>query len=138
VVLGFMANVERFLKAGAPDMPAADEETVRQREDAEARKQLAKVQKRVLPLFNENETVTAAEVARVLGWDLVRGQAQVETWVQEGFLVLAPPRGQEQAYTLSRQWQARNLAANRPSLNVPRVPHLMKPRRLKPEEETPS
>jgi hypothetical protein len=139
VALGFMANVERFLKAGAPDMPAFDEESVRQTEDAAARKRLAKAQKRILPVFNENETITASEAARVLGWDLAQGQAQMAAWLDEGFLANAGERGGEAAYTLSRDWQARNLAANRPSLNVPRVPHLMKPRRVKPEdEETPS
>ncbi len=132
VAMGFMANVDRFLKAGAPDLPAPDDQTVRQQEAAQARRGLSKAQKRVLPAFNENETVTAAEVARVLGLELAAGQALVRDWLEEGFLAAGPARGEEPAYVLSQDWQNRNLAANRPSLNVPRMPHLMFPGKFKP------
>jgi hypothetical protein len=130
VALGFMTNVERFLKEGGPGRPAQDREQIKQQEDASARKRLTKAQKRVLPMFNENECLTLGEIARVLGLAPADAEAQVRAWLGESFLAAGPARQGEPTYTPSKEWQLRNLAANRPSLNTPRVPLLMKPIRL--------
>lgn len=130
VALGFMTNVERFLKEGGPGRPAHSQEQIKQAEDASARKRLTKAQKRVLPMFNENECLTLGEIARVLGLTPAEAEAQVRAWVAEDFLAAGPDRQGEGTYLPSRAWLLRNLAANRPSLNTPRVPLLMKPIRL--------
>lgn len=127
VLLGFMANVDRFLEEGRPDLPNLEPEDPVSRQAAQARRKLPKDKRRVLPMFNENDRITAAEISRVLGLDPSQGQALVEQWLAEDFLAPGPPRDGEIAYVLSPTWLEFNLAANRPSLNVPRIPHLMKP-----------
>ncbi|MEW5912538.1 MAG: hypothetical protein AB1814_08285 [Thermodesulfobacteriota bacterium] len=119
VAQGFLNQVNDYLKLGGPAEPE-DEHARRQRLDAEARRHLSKAQKRVLPMFNENETITAAEISRVLGLDSKEGAALAEEWLAQDFLTPAPERDGQPTYTLSRSWQERNLAANRPSLNAPR------------------
>lgn len=136
VALGFMSHVERYLKKGTP---LSREETLRrekEREAATARKRLSKPQKRVLPMFNENDQVTASEVSRLLGVMPREGEDLVRQWVAEGFLAPGEGRDGEPTFSLGKAWVAHNLAANRPSLNVLRVPHLMRPvDQLGPEEE---
>jgi len=120
--LAFMANVDRYLKEGPP--PPAGEpsrEQLRDQEHTSARRRLSKQQKRVLPMFNEHDSITAAEAARVLGLPTEQGPPLLESWVAEGFLVPAVPDQRGVTYTLAPDWQERNLAANRPSLNAPRV-----------------
>ncbi len=133
VALGFIANAERFLREGGPGQPVQNQEEVKQKEDAVARRKLNKPQKRVLPMFNENDCVSAGEIGRVLALSPEAAQAQVEAWLDEGFLSPGPMREGLPTYMLSNQWRVRNLAANRPSLNTPRVPLLMKPIRVEPE-----
>ncbi len=121
-LLALMANVDRYLKEGPP--PAIGEpskEQLRDQEHSSARRKLSGQQKRVLPMFNENESITAAEAARVLGLPMEQGPALMESWVAEGFLVPAGADQRGSTYTLAPDWQERNLAANRPSLNAPRV-----------------
>lgn len=128
VAVGFMAHVERYLQQGRPDgaSPREDPDPA-SREAAQARRKLPKAQRRVLPMFNENDRITLEEISRVLGILPAEGQAQVTAWLTEGFLEPGPERDGQPAYVLGRAWVMRNLAANRPSLNVPRIPHLMKP-----------
>lgn len=130
VALGFMANLERFLKEGGPGRPTQSREQIKEQEDALARKRLTRAQKRVLPMFNENECLTVGEIARVLGLAVAEAEAQVRSWVEDGFLVQGSARQGEATYVPSNAWLLRNLAANRPSLNTPRVPLLMKPFRI--------
>jgi hypothetical protein len=128
VAVGFMAHVERYLEQGRPDGASVREDPdPASREAAQARRKLPKAQRRVLPMFNENDRITLAEISRVLGINPEDGAAQVAAWLAEGFLEPGPEQGDQKAYVLGRQWQMRNLAANRPSLNVPRIPHLMRP-----------
>ncbi|MFH1034274.1 MAG: hypothetical protein V1806_07175 [Pseudomonadota bacterium] len=128
VAVGFMAHVERYLEQGRPDGAAKQEDpNPASREAAQARRKLPKPQRRVLPMFNENDRITVAEISRVLGITPEEGAAQVAAWLAEGFLDPGPEQDGQPAYVLGRQWQMRNLAANRPSLNVPRIPHLMRP-----------
>lgn len=121
-VQGFMNKVNDYLKQGGPP-GAEDEQSRRQRLEAEARRKLTKPQKRVLPMFDENENVTLAEISRVLGILPGDGAALVEQWVAEEFLSPAPERDGSPTFILSRGWQERNLAANRPSLHAPRRLH---------------
>jgi hypothetical protein len=120
---GFLNNVNSYLKDGGPP-ELEDQDARRQRLEAEARRRLNKNQKRVLPMFDEAESIIVAEVGQVLG--LLPGDAAllVEQWLGEDFLTPAGERDGEAAYTLSRSWQERNLAANRPSLNAPRMLHI--------------
>jgi hypothetical protein len=128
VAVGFMAHVERYLEQGRPDGANKQEDPdPASREAAQARRKLPKPLRRVLPMFNENDRITLAEISRVLGIPTDQGAAQVAAWLEEGFLEPGPEQDGQKAYVLGRQWQMRNLAANRPSLNVPRVPHLMRP-----------
>lgn len=127
VVLGFLANVERFLEQGSPDTALPAPEDPLSREAAQARRRLPKNQRRVLPMFNENDRVSAAEISRVLGLMPAEGLELVKQWLDEGFLAPGPERDGGPTYVLSPTWLEYNLAANRPSLNVPRIPHLMKP-----------
>lgn len=128
VAVGFMAHVERYLEQGRPDGAAAQEDPdPASREAAQARRKLPKALRRVLPMFNENDRVTLEEISRVLGIMPAEGQTQVAAWLDEGFLEPGPERGGQPTFVLGRAWVMRNLAANRPSLNVPRIPHLMKP-----------
>lgn len=78
-------------------------------------------------MFNENDQVTASEVSRLLGVMPDQGQALIEQWIVEGFLAPGSERDGEKTYVLGKAWMTHNLAANRPSLNVLRVPHLMRP-----------
>jgi len=121
VAVGFMAHVDEYIKAGGPSLPEMDERKRLEEEAAAARRRLTKAQKRVLPMFNENDTVIPSEVARVLGMMPEEGKKLVEQWVEEDFLAPAGERDGEPAYTLSKKWQEYNLVANRPSLNAPRV-----------------
>ena len=123
VALGFMNKVNDYLKQGGPPGVETEEER-RQRLEAEARRKLTKLQKRVLPMFDENETVTLPEICRVLGILPDDGQALVQDWLDHDFLSRAPkPRDDAPTFVLSRSWQERNLAANRPSLHAPRRLH---------------
>ena len=123
VTLGFMNKVNDYLKQGGP--PGAEtEDERRQRLEAAARRKLTKPQKRVLPMFDENETVTLPEICRVLGIPPDEGRALTRDWVEQDFLSNAPrPRDDAPTFVLSRSWQERNLAANRPSLHAPRRLH---------------
>ncbi|MFH1059742.1 MAG: hypothetical protein V1797_13840 [Pseudomonadota bacterium] len=134
VILGFLSNVERFLEQGNPDVTLTAPEDPISREAAQARRKLPKNQRRVLPMFNENDRVTVAEISRVLGLTPADGQALVRQWLAEGFLAPGPERDGQPTLVLSPTWLEYNLAANRPSLNVPRIPHLMKP--IKPGPKT--
>lgn len=127
VALGFMAHVERFLEQGRPDGTLPEDQDPASQEAAQARRKLPKSMRRVLPMFNENDRITTQEISRVLGIMPEQGAQQVAAWLEEGFLEPGPPRDGQETYVLGRQWQMRNLAANRPSLNVPRIPHLMRP-----------
>ena len=127
VAVGFMANVERFLEQGQPDGPQSQDQDPVSREASQARRKLPKAQRRVLPMFNENDQITLEEISRVLGVTPAEGQTQLESWLAEGFLAPGPGRDGRPAYVLGQRWRERNLAANRPSLNVPRIPHLMRP-----------
>ncbi len=132
VAVGFMAHVERYLEQGRPDGAAKQEDPdPSSREAAQARRKLPKPQRRVLPMFNENDRITSQEISRVLGLAPEQGAEQVRQWLGEGFLEPGPERDGQATYVLGRDWQMRNLAANRPSLNVPRIPHLMRP--IKPQ-----
>ena len=62
VLVGFMNQANDYLKAGGP-LGAEDAESRRERLEAKARNKLSKPQKRVLPMFDENETVTLAEIS---------------------------------------------------------------------------
>jgi len=127
VLLGFMANVDRFLEQGRPDLPNPEPEDPVSRQAAQARRKLPKDKRRVLPMFNENEVVTAAEVSRLLGVAPDEGQSLVRAWVADGFLSPTGERDGQPTYCLGPEWVQHNLAANRPSLNVPRMPHLVRP-----------
>ncbi|MBU4563516.1 MAG: hypothetical protein KMY53_13380 [Desulfarculus sp.] len=123
VALGFMNKVNDYLKLGGPPGVETEEER-RQRLEAEARRKLTKLQKRVLPMFDENETVTLPEVCRVLGILSEDGQTLTQEWLDQDFLSHASkPRDDSPTFVLSRSWQERNLAANRPSLHAPRRLH---------------
>lgn len=130
VAQAFMTEVDRYLKEGLPQGPQPDARERQDKELSSARRRLTKMQKRVLPMYNENDTQTAPEIARLLGVSLDEARAQVQAWVAEGFLSPNVIRGGEQAYALNRDWQERNLLASRPSLNTPRIEHL--PDNLKP------
>ena len=125
-VLGaFMAEVERYLREGLPQGPTPKEGERRENEAAGARRKLTKPQKRVLPMFNENENQTIAEMARVLGMEPESLAPLVEAWVMAGFLAPGPERDGQITFILSPGWKEHNLFANRPSLNAPRLPYLM-------------
>ncbi|MGD8562744.1 MAG: hypothetical protein PVG03_09420 [Desulfarculaceae bacterium] len=124
VALAFMAQVEHYLKEGLPQGPGMDAQAREDDEAVQARRRLTKQQKRVLPMFNENENQTAAEMSRVLGLSPEQGQTLAGQWVEEGFLETGAPRQGEATYVLSPTWNQINLTANRPSLNAPRLPHL--------------
>ena len=132
-VVSFMNNVNDYLKQGGPPGVETAEER-RQRLEAKARKRLSKPQKRVLPMFDENDTVTLHEMSRVLGILPQDGAALTEQWVAEDFLAPAPERDNSPTFTLSRSWRERNLAANRPSLHAPRRLHFAKESKPGPNE----
>lgn len=119
VIQGFLCNLHLYLAEGGPQPPES-RKTRRDRKDAEARRKLPKEQKRVLPMFNENDRLTVDEISRVLGLSENQGRALVDGWIADGFLTNAGPRDGVVSYTLAEDWQVRNLAANRPSLNAPR------------------
>lgn len=119
LVQGFLANLHIYIAEGGPH--AAESRKRRtDRKDAEARRNLPKEQRRVLPMFNENDRVTVAEISRVLGVPEEQGRTLVDGWIAQGFLTNAGLRDGQNSYTLAEDWQVRNLAANRPSLNAPR------------------
>ncbi|MCB2186500.1 MAG: hypothetical protein KQJ78_08790 [Deltaproteobacteria bacterium] len=120
-VLGLMHNVERYLKEGGPRPPEADQETENEKEAAQARRRLTKSQKRILPMFNENDRITLPEMSRVLGLTPEQGAEQLQQWVDQKFLAAMGERDGETVYGLSPIWLKYNLAANRPSLNAPRI-----------------
>ena len=125
-VLGaFMTEVERYLREGLPQGPSPRDAERREKEAAGARRKLTKPQKRVLPMFNENENQTLLEMARLLGMEPENLAPLVEAWVMGGFLAPGPQRDGQNTFILSPDWQEHNLFANRPSLNAPRLPHLM-------------
>ena len=128
--LGLMSNVDKYMEEGGPRPPETEDEE-RNRKHTDARRKLSKPQKRILPMFNENDVVTSLEVSRVLGMAPEDGARQVAEWLGNGFLVEAGERDGQATYTLNRGWQEINLSANRPSLNVPRNFHL--PENLKPK-----
>lgn len=119
MLMGFLNNLHTYLKEGGP--VAHETKTGRKnRKDNEARRKLLKQQKRVLPMFNENDRITIPEISRVLGLDQKQGETLVRQWIEDAFLSPAPPRDGEEAFTLSEDWHKRNLSANRPSLNAHR------------------
>lgn len=127
VATGFMSHVEQYLEKGTP---LSREETLlrkKERQAATARKALTKQQKRILPIYNENDQLTEEEISRILGLMPEEGHAVVDQWVLDGFLDHGSGRDGEEAYVLGQAWITHNLTANRPSLNVLRVPHLMRP-----------
>lgn len=89
VALGFMNKINDYLKQGGPPGVETEDER-RQRMEAEARRKLTKPQKRVLPMFDENETITLPEICRVLGIPLDQGRTLVQDWVAQDFLSNAP------------------------------------------------
>lgn len=127
VAMAFMSHVERYLKKGTPLSKEESKKQELEKEAANARQRLTKPQKRVLTMFNENDNVTRAEVTRLLGVTVEEGETLIANWLAEGFLAPGEPRGEEAAYVLGKVWVTHNLTANRPSLNVPRTPHLMRP-----------
>ena len=63
-----MNNVNDYHQAGRPARESRTADARRQRLEAQARrKALSKPQKRILPMFDENDTVTLDEMSRVLG-----------------------------------------------------------------------
>ncbi|MCF8033325.1 MAG: hypothetical protein K9K66_09395 [Desulfarculaceae bacterium] len=133
ILTGFINNVNDYLKQGGPT-GAEDASARRQRLEATARNSLSKPQKRVLPMFDENETVTLDEISRVLGITPEDGAALTAQWVEDQYLSPAPERDNSPTFTLSRAWRERNLAANRPSLHAPRRLHYAKGSKPGPNE----
>jgi hypothetical protein len=125
VALGFMGEVNRYIAEGVPRPQAQSEADELSAQAAVARRKLAKPQKRVLPMFNENEQITLEEISRVLGMDPADGRRLVEGWLAEGFLATGPGREGREAFVLGQAWRRHNLAANRPSLNAPRQPLML-------------
>jgi hypothetical protein len=125
VALGFMGEVNRYIAEGVPRPQAQSEADELSAQAAVARRKLTKAQKRVLPMFNENEQITAGEIGRVLGATGEEGRRLLEGWLAEGFLASGPGRDGEEAFTLGEAWRRHNLAANRPSLNAPRQPLML-------------
>lgn len=120
-VLGFIGEVNRYIEQGAPRPHA----TVQHKMDAEAsqaRRKLSKPQKRVLPMFDENDVVTVGEISRMLGLVGEKGAELVSGWLSEGFLAPGPDRDGEPTFHLGERWRQLNLTANRPSLFAPRAP----------------
>ena len=122
-LLAFMAEVDRYLSDGLPGQAELESE-MRDKQAAKARRKLTKQQKRVLPMFNENESQTLAEISRVLGLAEPDGAELVNSWVAQGFLAPGAERDGQATYIMSPDWQTMNATANRPSLNTPRTPHL--------------
>ena len=120
----FMAEVERYLKEGLPQGQEKESRQVRESQASQARRRLSKNQKRILNMFNENENQTIAEISRTLAIDSQEVEQLIEQWVAGSFLAPGPVRDGQATYVLSPDWQKHNLAANRPSLNAPRLPHL--------------
>jgi hypothetical protein len=83
------------------------------------------MQKRVLPMFNENENQTLGEIKRLLGLDQEQADNLLNQWLEIEFLGPGPMRDGEETYVLTRKWMERNLTANRPSLNAPRNASLL-------------
>lgn len=124
VLTAFMTEVERYLKEGLPQSQETDGRRVRESRASSARRRLSKIQRRILPMFNENDNQTLTEMARMLAMDPAELEPQVGQWVADGFLAPGSGRDGQATFVLSPNWQEHNLAANRPSLNAPRMPHL--------------
>ncbi len=125
-LLAFTREVERYLKEGLPAAEASPLEAARrERTAASARSRLDKLQKRVLPMFNENENQTTAEMGRLLGIEPGEAARRAAAWVEAGFLAPGPLRDGEPTWVLAPAWQEINLAASRPSLNAPRSPFVL-------------
>lgn len=128
VLTAFMLQVDEYLEHGLPQERQAP--PPEEPDDGCTRRKLTKMQKRVLPMYNENDNQTQEEIARVLGIDPSQAGELIQDWLEEGFLTLGPLRDGQQSYLLGLAWQRHNLTANRPSLNTPRILHL--PENLKP------
>lgn len=125
VIQGFLMNVERYLVDGGPSGVTEPTEAERiDRHARKARRSLTKSQRRILPMFNENDQVTVAEISRVLGLPDDQGEVLVREWTAQGFLASSGSRDGLPTHTLAPSWQEINLFADRPSLNVPRTPYL--------------
>jgi len=125
VCLGFMGEVNRYIAEGIPRPQADTSQEELSAQAAAARRRLSKPQKRVLPMFNENDRVTVAEVARLLGLEREEAWRMIQGWLAEGFLNTGAERGGEETFILGQAWQQHNLSANRPSLNAPRQPLIL-------------
>lgn len=123
--LAFIAEVPRYIKEGIPRPQAPTKKEEQEMAAAMARRRLSKPQKRVLPMFDQNDQITVPEIARVLALSQEETALMVQGWQAEGFLAAGSLRGGEQTYVLSQTWNEYNLMANRPSLNAPRQPMLM-------------
>lgn len=123
--LGFIAEAPRYIKEGIPRPKAPTEKEEKETAAAMARRRLTKPQKRVLPMFDQNDQITIPEIARMLGLPADQTINLVQGWQAEGFLAAGPLRDGEQTYVLSPTWNEYNLMANRPSLNAPRQPMML-------------
>jgi hypothetical protein len=122
VCLAFISEAPRYIKEGIPRPKAPTEQEEKEMAAAMARRRLSKPQKRVLPMFDQNDRITVSEIARMLALSREETARLVEGWQAEGFLAAGPMRDEEQTYVLSQTWNEHNLMANRPSLNAPRQP----------------
>ncbi len=120
--LAFIAEVPRYIKEGIPRPKAPTEKEEQEMVAAMARRRLTKPQKRVLPMFDQNDQITVSEISRTLALSQEEAARLVQGWQAEGFLTAGPMRDDEQTYVLSPTWNEYNLMANRPSLNAPRQP----------------
>lgn len=123
--LGFIAEVPRYLKEGIPRPQAPTEKEEQEKAAAMARRRLSKPQKRVLPMFDQNDQITTAEIALMLALSEEEALRLVQGWQAEGFLAAGSLRDDKQTYVLSPTWNEHNLMANRPSLNAPRQPMML-------------
>jgi hypothetical protein len=123
--LGFIAEAPRYIKEGIPRPKAPTEKEEKETAAAMARRRLTKPQKRVLPMFDQNDQITIPEISRMLGLLPEETAHLVQGWQAEGFLAAGPLRDGEQTYVLSPTWNEYNLMANRPSLNAPRQPMML-------------
>jgi len=123
--MGFIVEVPRYIKEGIPRPKAPTKKEEQEIAAAMARRRLSKPQKRVLPMFDQNDKITVPEIARTLALSLEEAARLVQGWQAEGFLAAGSVRDDEQTYVLSQTWNEYNLMANRPSLNAPRQPMML-------------
>jgi hypothetical protein len=123
--LGFIAEAPRYLKEGIPRPKAPTEKEEQEKAASMARRRLSKPQKRVLPMFDQNDQITLKEITLMLALSPEETAHLVQGWQAEGFLAAGPMRDDEQTYVLSPTWNEYNLLANRPSLNAPRQPMML-------------